>query len=194
MSVISITLIRRLGMRLLRSFVEKLREVVFPRAQEEARELFRAGQKQGVLSRQSGESMQSYVSRRRRWWKLLRSLDDSIELSEPMRVELLLELSRLTRQEVLVVRACARDLKSFDSIATVLVALALNSIEELNDTAEAGHAVHLQLATYAAFGKAKGKGKRPKGKGKGKGKGKVVRSRLTLKPSKRRASAFAVVV
>ena len=118
------------------------------------------------------------------------ALDDSIELSEPMRVELLLELSRLTRQEVLVVRACARDPKSFDSVATVLVALALNSIEELNDTPEAGHAVQLQLATYAAFGKAKGKGKRPKGKGKGK----VVRSRLTLKPSKRRASAFAVAV
>ena len=37
----------------LRSFVEKMREVVFPRATEEARELFRAGQKHGVLSRQA---------------------------------------------------------------------------------------------------------------------------------------------
>ena len=46
----------------LRSFVEKMREVVFPCATEEARELFRAGQKHGVLSRQPGESMLSYVS------------------------------------------------------------------------------------------------------------------------------------
>ena len=57
-------------------------------------------------------------------------------------------------------------------------AIALNSIEELDDTADAGHAIRLQLAANAAFGKAKGKGKRPKGKGKGKGK--VVRSHLTL--------------
>ena len=57
-------------------------------------------------------------------------------------------------------------------------AIALNSIEELDDTADAGHAIPLQLAANAAFGKAKGKGKRPKGKGKGKGK--VVRSHLTL--------------
>ena len=71
----------------LRKFVKKLRDVVFPRASEEARELFKAGQKPGSLARQNGESMLSYVSRRRRWWKLLKTLDGSIELSEPMRVE-----------------------------------------------------------------------------------------------------------
>ena len=52
-----------------------------------------------------GESMLSYVSRRRRWWKLLKPLDSSIELSEPMRVELFLELSGLNRQEALVIKA-----------------------------------------------------------------------------------------
>ena len=67
-------------------FINRMREVVFPRATEEARELFRAGQRQGTLARQAGESMLSYVSRRRRWWwKLLKTLDSSIELSEPMR-------------------------------------------------------------------------------------------------------------
>ena len=75
------------------------------------------GQKQGVLSRQSGESMLSYVSRPRRWWKLLRALDTSIELSEPTRVELLLELSGSSHQEALVAKACAEDSESFDSIA-----------------------------------------------------------------------------
>ena len=82
----------------LRKFVEKLRDVVFPRASEEARELFKTGQKPGSLARQNQESMLSYVSRRRRWWKLLKTLDGSIELSEPMRVELLLELSGLSRR------------------------------------------------------------------------------------------------
>ena len=56
--------------------------------------------------------MPSYVSRRRRWWKLLKSLDDSIELFEPMRVELLLELSGLSRQESLVIKACTSNAKS----------------------------------------------------------------------------------
>ena len=46
----------------LRKFVKKLRDVVFPRASEEARELFKAGQKPGSLARQNGESMLSYVS------------------------------------------------------------------------------------------------------------------------------------
>ena len=105
----------------LRAFITQMRNVVFPRAAEEARELFRAGQCHGVLARQGGESMLSYVSRRRRWWKLLKSLDSSIELSEPMRVELLLELSGLSRQESLVIKACTSNSKSFEAIAATLV-------------------------------------------------------------------------
>ena len=105
----------------LRKLVEKLRDNVFPRASEEARELFKVGQKPGSLARQNGGSMLSYVSRRRRWWNLLKTLDGSIELSEPMRVELLLELSGLSRQEIIVIKACAPDAKSFESVAAALV-------------------------------------------------------------------------
>ena len=54
------------------------------------------------------------------------------------------------------------------------------TLEELEESSEAGHAVQLQLAAHAAFGKAKGKGKGKSKTGKGKGKGKVVRSHLTL--------------
>ena len=61
------------------------------------------------------------MSRRRRWWKLLKTLDGSIELSEPMRVELLLELSGLSRQEIIVIKACGPDAKSFESVAATLV-------------------------------------------------------------------------
>ena len=52
-------------------------------------------------------------------------------------------------------------------------AIALNCLEELEESSEAGHAVQLHLAAHAAFGKAKGKGKGKSKKGKGKGKGKV---------------------
>ena len=99
----------------LRKFVEKLRDVVFPRASAEARELFKNGQKPGSLARQNGESMLSYVSRRRRWWKLLKTLDGSIELSEPMGVELLLEFSGLSKQDH------CHNAKSFESVAATLV-------------------------------------------------------------------------
>ena len=176
-----------------------------------------------------------------------------------MRVELLLELSGLSRQEIIIIKACAPDAKSFESVAATLVeqysgvhlregrslgqpnlrnsgnlqtrsgrpsgyrpkgkgktykaytadawyekdvyyeedqdqeedfneasyqafeepapgypedpegdgedhedyelseseAIALNCLEELEESSEAGHAVQLQLAAHAAFGKAK---------------------------------------
>ena len=101
--------------------VNEIKAHVFPRAKEEAKELFRAGQKQGgPLSRQPSEPMLSYVQRRRRWWAMLRELDDSMEFSDSLRTELMLELSGLNRQEILVVKACANT-KDFEGIAKVLV-------------------------------------------------------------------------
>ena len=58
-------------------------------------------------------------------------------------------------------------------------AIALNCLEEFNESSEVGHAVQLQLAAQVVFGKAKGKGT-GKSKGKGKGKGKVVGSHFNL--------------
>ena len=284
----------------LETLISRIRANVFPRATEEARELFRAGQRQGgVLSRQSGESMLSYTSRRRRWWRLLIELDPSLQLSEEMRSELMLELSGISRQEVLVIKSCAVSMH-FEHIAEVLVkhyssthlkegsrswnppsqsrhlmnytskgkgkgkpryhatgyvglenewkyddpndwptcdadywdedtpytglvaeadqggdewdanphdendesneyeyvdgiedhdALALNAIVELDgaDEKTMGEAIQLQLAAYAAFGKAKGKGV-GKSKGKGKGKGKLVRSHLSIEQRRQKLS------
>ena len=107
-----------------------IRKMVFPRATEEARELFRSGQRVGgPLARQRGESMVSFCSRRRRSWRTLCKLDTTISLSESMRAELMLELSGLSRQEQLVVKACAAPSKSgaaitrltFEAIAEVLI-------------------------------------------------------------------------
>ena len=101
--------------------VGEIRSHVFPRAREEAKELFRAGQKQGgPLSRQPGEPMLSYVQRRRRWWHMLCELDDTMVFSDSLRTELMLELSGLNRQEILVVKACA-DTKDFEGVGKVLI-------------------------------------------------------------------------
>ena len=171
----------------------------------------RVGQKPGSLARQNGESMLSYVSTRRRWWKLFKTLDGSIELSEPMRAELLLELDLLataqkvrvrlirltppmpgtrrmsttrriwTRRRISMKPPTKGDGEEYEDYELCeSEAIALNCLEELEESSEAGHAVQLQLAAHAAFGKAKGKGKGKSKKGKGKGKGKAVRSHLTL--------------
>ena len=105
----------------LEQLIEVIRTPVFPRAAGEGKELFRAGQKLGgPLSRQPSESMLSYVQRRRCWWKVLVELDPSMAVSESFRSELMLELSGISRQEILVVKACRTD-SSFESTARVLV-------------------------------------------------------------------------
>ena len=105
----------------IRDLMDAIKKVVFPRASEEARELFRVGQRpNGPLSRQFGAALGSYISRRRQWWSTLRELDPSIQLSESMLTELLLE-GAVTQQEILVIRACAGTNRSFERVASILV-------------------------------------------------------------------------
>ena len=105
----------------LERLIEVIRNHVFPRALEESKELFRAGQKHGgPLSRQPTESMLSYTQRRRRWWTLLVELDPTMMISEAFRTELLLEMSGMSRQEILVVKACRKN-DDFEGTARVLV-------------------------------------------------------------------------
>ena len=105
----------------LERLVEVIRNHVFPRALEESKELSRAGQKHGgPLSRQPTESMLSYTQRRRRWWTLLVELDPTMMISEAFRTELLLEMSGISRQEMLVVKACRKS-DDFEGTARVLV-------------------------------------------------------------------------
>ena len=153
----------------LRDFISRMRNVVFPRAAEEARELFRAGQRNGALARQGGESMLSYVSRRRRCGKLLKSLDSSIELSEPMRVELLLELSGLSRQEALVIKACTSDAKSFEAVSATLVEHYSGTHLKEGRSLGGGGTFQDRRNPSSNFGTRSRAG--PKGYGKGKGRG-----------------------
>ena len=72
--------------------ITQIKARVFPRAQEEAKELFRAGQRiGGPLARQSLEPTLSYTQRRRRWWLTLIELDPSMQLSDSLRMELMFD-------------------------------------------------------------------------------------------------------
>ena len=69
-------LLRQDGMETL---VNSMRAHVSPKAQAEAKYLYRIGhQMKCLLSRQQGGPMASYTSRRRRWWRLLKSLDPEV--------------------------------------------------------------------------------------------------------------------
>ena len=55
--------------------IETLRKFVFTNVRSEYKELYRIGhQRKGLLSRQAGESMVSYITRRRRWWTKVKNL------------------------------------------------------------------------------------------------------------------------
>ena len=96
--------------------IDVIRAQVLPLRQQEARELFRVGQlPHGPLSRQVSETMTNYISRRRRWWRKLVEMDDS------MRGELLLEGAGLTRAEQLMIKTAAGHDQGFDTYAKFLL-------------------------------------------------------------------------
>ena len=65
--------------------------------------------------------MISYVSRRRRWWRLLKKLDDTIELSEAIRGDLMLDFSGLSRAERLMILTSTGNSTEFSKVAQALV-------------------------------------------------------------------------
>ena len=57
----------------LKTLIDAMRVMVFPTKRQEAKELYAQGHRVGgQLSRQPGERMLSYISRRRLWWQLVR--------------------------------------------------------------------------------------------------------------------------
>ncbi len=104
------------------ALIVAMRKRVFPYTTHEAKELFRNFTKSsGPLSRQQGESMTQYVSRRRRCWKLLQKLDPEIQLSEGHRADLLLDLAGLDRQERIMIQASISNARDFQKVADALV-------------------------------------------------------------------------
>ena len=102
--------------------VDAMRTTVFPLKAQEVKELLKHGTKPGgLLSRQAGESMTSYVSRRKRWWRLLTQLDHEIMLSDAHRADLLLDLSGLDAGQRLMLMSSIQNNRSFSKIAEALV-------------------------------------------------------------------------
>ena len=71
---------------------EALRNRSFLKKEAEATVLYTHGhKKKGLLSRQPSDTIVSYISRRKRWWTQLEKLDWTVELSETIRGDFLLE-------------------------------------------------------------------------------------------------------
>ena len=89
--------------------IEKVRSNLFPLQEQESKELYRLGtQIGGMLSRQAGEPMTSYLSRRRRWWRKMKQQDKTVAISESILTDLLLDNAGVNRQErIMVITAMA---------------------------------------------------------------------------------------
>ncbi len=84
--------------------IKMIRSSLFPIEAQEAKVLFQAGQRpHGPMSRQNGESMVSYISRRKRWWNMVKKLDTTMVFSDEMLGSLLLDHAGLTHHESLMV-------------------------------------------------------------------------------------------
>ena len=99
-----------------------MRAMVFPHTTQEAKELFRHYcTTSGTLSRQYGESMVQYVSRRKRCWNLLCELDSGIVLSEGHRADMLLDQSGLSKHEKIMIQASIQNSRDFQKVADALI-------------------------------------------------------------------------
>ena len=106
------------GMKLL---VDELKAGAFPKARDDAKELYREGQKtHGILARQYSEPMNSYCTRRTRWWKTIKEHDPAMELSSEIRGDLLLDAANLNEIEKLMVLTSAHNDRSFEAISKAL--------------------------------------------------------------------------
>ena len=93
-----------------------------PRREQEARELYSAGAREGgVLSRQVGEPMSTYLVRRRAWYSALLDLDSTLKLPEAILAEQVLLNSGLSHDHQLMIRTALSGNITVDRVAEELV-------------------------------------------------------------------------
>jgi len=103
------------------ALIDAMEEHVMQYKDDEARELFHAGtQVDGPLSRQHGESMSSYIARRRRWFQRLTELDAATKVSENILADYLLDCAGLPPDQKLMIRTVCGNRREFDEVATAL--------------------------------------------------------------------------
>lgn len=103
--------------------LEALQSALRPRSKQEARELYQAGAQQGgILSRQFGESIPSYVLRRRAWYQMMTDLDAELKLPELVLAEQVLENSGIGADHKLLIRTAVGSNLTVDAICEELMA------------------------------------------------------------------------
>ena len=87
------------------------------------KELYReGGKKDGVLARVPGESMASYVSRRRRWYRSLTTLDKTFSIPEHLQLEMMMmDCAGITDHQHQLARLAATKLLTLETMSLALV-------------------------------------------------------------------------
>eukprot|EP00913_Durusdinium_trenchii_P024011 g22549.t1 len=103
--------------------LKALQSSLQPRSRQEARDLYQIGAQQGgVLSRQQGESIPSYVLRRKAWYNLMLDMDSSLKLPEAILAEQTLQNSGISNDHQLLIRAAVHGDVTMEKICEELVA------------------------------------------------------------------------
>eukprot|EP00435_Cladocopium_sp_Y103_P013207 s65_g3.t1 len=101
----------------------QLQQSLRPRSKQEARELYQAGaQTGGILSRQHGESIPSYVLRRKAWHAMMVDLDQDLKLPDGILSEQLLQNAGLSEDHKLLVRTAIQGDMTWSKVCEELVA------------------------------------------------------------------------
>ena len=104
------------------SLLKTLNDNLKPRKEQEARELYAAGSREGgLLSRQHGEPMSSYVARRTSWWSTLQSLDQELKVPDVLLAEMTLANAGISEDQRLMIRTVLQGRVTTDTIATELL-------------------------------------------------------------------------
>ena len=73
------------------------------------------------MCRQAGETMVSYVDRRKKWWKMILNLDSSISLPNSLLGAYLLDHSGLSRDQKLMIMTSVKNVTTFNDVAEALI-------------------------------------------------------------------------
>ena len=137
------------------SFLLKSLQPAFqPRVKQEARDLYQVGaQNGGMLSRQSGESMVSYVLRRRTWHDMMTGLDAGLTLPDGILAEQLLSNSGLSSDHQLLIRTALQGDLTFTKVSEEFIA----QHSRLHEREHKGKGNHFRQSLFSKGGKSFGK-------------------------------------
>ena len=103
--------------------LSSLQAALQPRSKQEACELYQVGAQQGgVLSRQQGEPIPSYVLRRKAWYSMMLDLDEDLRLPEGILAEQLLQNAGISSDHMLLIRTAIQSDMTWDKVCEELVA------------------------------------------------------------------------